>query len=125
LGLVGVAWPGREKSLLGLILDRVYIALGHATGILAAGLVVGAVIPLAAASIAAFALGRGSADGPPPRLRTFAWITGGATLVLLVVSARLFFHLEPAQPGMRALFGYTLAAKKEYIPLLCGTWRVG
>jgi 4-amino-4-deoxy-L-arabinose transferase-like glycosyltransferase len=120
IGLAGRTTSEADRGRRATLLDGACVAVGLITGVLGAGLVMGAAIPLAAACAGALVLGRDEL-----RLRRFAWITGGATLLILAVTARLFFHFEPAQPGSRALFGQMLVANKDYVPLLCGTWRVG
>src|SRR5262249_50761091 len=80
------------------------------------GLFIGVFVPLAAAAVAAVTFAPA---------RRFALAAGFAALVVCVVCLGMIFHLEPAQPGMRALFGKTLATTREYLPWIGGTWRTG
>ena len=91
-------------------------------------LFLGVFVPLAIAAIAvaAFSGRAGRVDGErPPRGRAFALGYGFAAIAVLAVCARMVFHLEPAQPGARALFGQMLVPTTTYLPWLGGVWRLG
>ncbi len=146
LGLVGLAWPARGKHTLEwLLIDGGLALVGLGLGFLAAGLVIGVLLPLLAMSIAltvGFAA-RFTPDGEDPskaaddpaavaearrfRLRQMIGAAGLAVLVLgglLLVFFSVFSWVQ-AQPGQWAMGGKTLAASKQYVAWLGGTWRIG
>ncbi len=123
-GLAGLGWPcANRRGLVPTILDVGLVVLGLAMGLFGAGLVLGVVLPLAAASVAA-AFGAGRTGDEPRRLRLLAIVTGVISVALLYVAADLVFHFEAAQPGKIAVFGQMAVASNKYLPLLGGAWRL-
>jgi 4-amino-4-deoxy-L-arabinose transferase-like glycosyltransferase len=139
LGLVGVAWPGRDRLLarpLVLVGDVGFIVIGSLLAYTAAGALVGVLAPLLAITVAtwlAVAATRRAAAGPaaaPPtgpratrtQLLAAIALTVATVAVFGFVLARVF-DLVDASPGDRALFGKTLRPTKEYVAALGGAWR--
>jgi 4-amino-4-deoxy-L-arabinose transferase-like glycosyltransferase len=115
-GLVGLAWPAAERKRWQLPVDLALAAVGLLLGLFSAGLFVGVFVPLAAAA------GAAALFAPA---RRFAFACGGVAAAVAILLVGMIFHLEPAQPGARALFGKMLVAAKDYLPWLGGAWRSG
>jgi 4-amino-4-deoxy-L-arabinose transferase-like glycosyltransferase len=133
LGLVGLVWPERGRyHPVWTTIDVLLAWIGLRGGFLAAGLLVGVLIPLAGVSLAALValVGRLREPGPAPAvplhvLAVGTAIVGVATLVVLYVSVDKIYDWLPAQPKQLQLLGKTLAPAKGYIPAIGGLWRAG
>jgi hypothetical protein len=123
LGFAGLAWPRGPRSSRAIAGDAALVIAGLVLGQLAVGMLLGVLIPLASAALAALPFAWPRAE--QRSVRGFAAAAAGASVLVLIVVATMLFDLEPAQPGQRAVFGQTLVAAKEYLPWLAGTWRSG
>ena len=134
LGIVGLAWPGREHRMWMYPVDISLVVGGALVTYYAAGALLGLVAPFAAAGsaclISLFADRSRATSGAPadsdrswPHLLAIATVATSAAIVALVVVVTKVFDFTDPIPGGRAIFGKSMVATSGYVDALAGSWR--